>query len=123
METNVPSVHVVPGYSNSYIIDGDQGVTLIDTGLPNRQTKVVEVLSGIGRSIADVRAIVVTHSHADHVGGAAVLKRESQAPLFASPIDAPAIQGKERTPPPPIVGRFSFLRPLFRERLQTLSVR
>ena len=114
MDTIVPGIHLVPGYSRSYIIDGDQGVTLIDTGLPNRQGSIIDTLAAIGRSMADVRAIAVTHSHADHVGGAAALKQETDAPLFASTLDAPAIRGEEPAPPPPFLDRVPFLKPLMR---------
>lgn len=112
MKTTVSGVHVVPGYSRSYIVDGDEGVTLIDTGLPNRHGNVVEALSSIGRSVRDIRAIAITHAHADHYGGAAALKSASHAPLFASHIDAPAIRGDEPTTPPPVFSRFRFLKPI-----------
>jgi glyoxylase-like metal-dependent hydrolase (beta-lactamase superfamily II) len=114
MEAIVPGIHQVPGYSRSYIIDGDDGVTLIDTGLPKRQGAIIDTLAAIGRSMADVRAIAVTHSHADHVGGAAALKRETDAPLFASALDAPAIRGEEPSPPPLVLDRIPFLKPLLR---------
>ncbi len=105
---------MVPGYVCSYIIDGDQGVTLVDTGLPGRQGAIIETLTAIGRSLADVRAIAVTHSHADHVGGAASLKRQTEAPLFASALDAPAIRGNEPSPPPLVLDRIPFVKPLLR---------
>ncbi len=114
MEAIAPGVHQVPGYSRCYVVDGDEGVTLIDTGLPKRHGAVVEALASIGRSVADVRAIAITHSHADHVGGAAVLKRDSDAPLFASAADAAAIRGDEPAPPPLFLDRVPFLKPLFR---------
>jgi glyoxylase-like metal-dependent hydrolase (beta-lactamase superfamily II) len=110
MDTMIPGGYEVPGYSRSYIIDGDEGVTLIDTGLPNRHGAIIDNLAAIGRSMADVRAIAVTHSHTDHVGGAAALKRETTAPLFASAIDAPAIRGEEASPPPLVLDRVRFLK-------------
>lgn len=114
MDTIVSGVYQVPGYARSYIIDGDEGVTLIDTGLPGRHRAIVDVLAAIGRSPADIRAIAVTHSHADHVGGAAALKRETTAPLFASAIDAPAIRGEEPSPPPPALEQVPFIESLLR---------
>ncbi|MDJ0923573.1 MAG: MBL fold metallo-hydrolase [Acidimicrobiia bacterium] len=114
METNVPGVHEVPGMSRCYVVDGDQGVTLIDTGMPRRAGKVAEVLARIGRSITDVNTIAITHSHPDHVGNAAALKIAAQAVVLASPADSPAIRGETPTTPPPLFGRLPFLRPLFR---------
>jgi glyoxylase-like metal-dependent hydrolase (beta-lactamase superfamily II) len=112
VRTNVPGVYAVPGYSRSYIIDGDEGVTLIDTGLPNQHMMVVETLTTIGRRLSDVNAITITHAHADHYGGAAALKRATDATLFASRIDAPAMQGDEPTTPPPVADRLRFLKPI-----------
>ena len=68
-------VHQVSGCSRSFIIDGNEGVTLIDTGLPKKDGAIVEVLSSIGRSVEEVRRIGITHAHIDHFGNAAVLDR------------------------------------------------
>ena len=106
-------VHQVSGYSRSFIIDGDEGVTLIDTGLPKKDGSIIEVLSSIGRSVEDVRRIGITHAHIDHFGNAAVLKRRSGAPVFAPKRDAAAIRGEEKTPHPPVLDRVPFLKPLF----------
>ena len=114
MDREVAGVHVLSGTTRCYVIDGDEGVTLIDTGMPKRAGKVAQVLARIGRSITDVTTIAVTHSHSDHVGSAAALKRQAQAVLLASPADSPAIRGEEATTPPPLFSRYPFLRPLFR---------
>ncbi len=98
MDPITTGVYQVSGFSRSYIIDGDEGVTLIDTGLPGRQAAIIDVLQSIGRSVQDVNTIVITHSHADHTGGAAVLKGETGALLYASAVEAPAVRGEERAP-------------------------
>ena len=106
-------VHQVPGYSRSFVIDGDEGVTLIDTGLPKRDGAIVEVLSSIGRAVEDLRRIGITHAHFDHFGNAAVLQRRSGAPVLAPERDAAAIRGEEKTPHPPVLDRLPFLKPVF----------
>lgn len=92
---------VGPGYVNSFIVDGDEGVTLVDTLLPGKTEIIGEGLRGIGRSFEDVKAILITHSHADHSGSAAAVKAESRASLYASEADAPAIEGVFKPPSPP----------------------
>lgn len=114
MDSIAQGIHQVPGYSRSFIIDGDDGVTLIDTGLPKKDDAVVEVLLSIGRSVEEIRRIGITHAHADHFGNAAVLKQRSGAVVFAPKADAAAIQGEEDTPPPPFLDRLPFLKPVFR---------
>ncbi|MDX1467774.1 MAG: MBL fold metallo-hydrolase [Acidimicrobiia bacterium] len=87
---------------NSFLIDGDEGIVLVDTGLPRTEGLIAKALAGIGRSVGDVTAIVLTHSHNDHTGNAAAVKDESGAEVYASRADAPAIQGEEKTPAPPV---------------------
>lgn len=86
---------------NSYIIDGDEGVTLVDTLTAKKEGVIAESLKQIGRSLADVKAILLTHSHIDHTGSAAAVKAASGATLYASESDTPAIQGAVRPPLPP----------------------
>jgi glyoxylase-like metal-dependent hydrolase (beta-lactamase superfamily II) len=104
-------IHQVSKGVNAFIVDGDEGVVLVDTGLPKRHGAILDGLTAIGRSPEDIAAIVITHGHADHAGGAAVLKRESGASLIASETDAPAVRGDVPAPPPPILD-FPVLRNL-----------
>jgi len=113
MEQIAPGVHQVSKGVNAFIIDGDAGVTLVDTGLPKRDGAITAALTSIGRSIEEVSTIVLTHSHVDHAGGAAALKAASGATVAASTIDAPAVQGEAKVPPPPVLDRVPFLKPLF----------
>lgn len=95
---------------NSYIIDGDEGVTLVDTLVRGREGAISQSLEEIGRTLTDVRAILLTHSHNDHTGSAAAVKAASKARVYASEADTPAIQGAVKPPPPPTHWYF---RPLF----------
>lgn len=114
MEPVADGVHrVAQGYVNAYLVDGDEGVVLVDTGLPRRHGVVESALADIGRTPADVVAILLTHAHADHTGGAARLAASTGAPVIASVGDAPAVRGNEPVPPPPMMdGWLRFLAPL-----------
>ena len=96
-------LEAVGGYVNAYVVDGDQGVVLIDTGLPGKWGRVTAGLETIGRCLTDVTAILLTHSHTDHIGNAAALREGSGASVIASHIDSPAIRGEAPIPPPPIM--------------------
>lgn len=95
---------------NSFLIDGDEGVILVDTLASNSQNLVAEGLNEIGRSLADVRAVLLTHSHTDHTAGAAAVKAVSKAPIYASAAETPAIQGAVKPPMPPTPW---YVRPMF----------
>ena len=99
----IAGVHLVSTRSvNSYIIDGDEGVTLVDALLPNNADAISSALTAIGRSLVDVTAIVVTHSHSDHTGSAAAVKAASGAAVYASIGDVAAVRGEHKPPLPPM---------------------
>jgi glyoxylase-like metal-dependent hydrolase (beta-lactamase superfamily II) len=115
MDTIISGVHRVSGgYVNSYIVDGDEGVTLVDTLLPKKEGTIAKALAEIGRTLQDVSAIVLTHAHADHSGSAAAIQAISEAEVYVSAGDASAVRGEERPPPPPMADRFPFLKPIMR---------
>jgi glyoxylase-like metal-dependent hydrolase (beta-lactamase superfamily II) len=98
------------GGGDAYIVDGDEGVTLVDTLVPGREGAIAESLREIGRTLEDVRAILLTHSHMDHTGSAAAIKAVSEAKVHASEPDTFAIQGAVKPPNPPAPWYF---RPMF----------
>jgi glyoxylase-like metal-dependent hydrolase (beta-lactamase superfamily II) len=113
MDAIISGVHLVSTRSvNSYIIDGDEGVTLVDTLMPNNEDTISKALAAIGRSLMDVSAIVVTHAHLDHVGSAASVKEASGASVYAPIGDAAAVRGERKPSLPPMADRFPFLKPI-----------
>jgi glyoxylase-like metal-dependent hydrolase (beta-lactamase superfamily II) len=90
----LPNIHLIEGVtSNAYLIVEPEGLSVIDTGLPGSGDKIVRYLRRIGQEAGAVRRILLTHQHADHVGGAARLAALSGAQVIAHPLDAPAIEG------------------------------
>ena len=47
-----------------------KGIHLIDTGVAGTETIIEDYLKSIGRNISDVKSILLTHSHPDHIGSA-----------------------------------------------------
>jgi phosphoribosyl 1,2-cyclic phosphodiesterase len=55
----------------------------VDAGLPCR--RIEGLLARIGRSLDDVRGVLLTHGHADHTSGVRSLVRECRVEVFAAP--------------------------------------
>jgi glyoxylase-like metal-dependent hydrolase (beta-lactamase superfamily II) len=88
----IDHVFVVPGVvANPYILVDADGLTIIDTGLPRSETKILAYVASLGKSARDVRRIILTHSDLDHVGGLAALQKSTGARTYASQMEANAI--------------------------------
>lgn len=89
----VEGVHLVAmGNANSYLIEGQDGLTLIDAGFPNKEAVVFDALRELGRSPTDLKHVILTHGHPDHIGSAAAIVHETGARTFMHPIDIPLAQ-------------------------------
>lgn len=72
---------------NIYLIEDDSGITVIDTGLPATFRHLETALESLGRTAGDVRAVVLTHAHFDHVGSARRARSRWQVPVFVHAAD------------------------------------
>ncbi len=55
-------LRVTHAHVNWYLLDGDDGVTVVDAGLPRHWSLLPRALQRLGRRLDDVRAVVLTHS-------------------------------------------------------------
>jgi glyoxylase-like metal-dependent hydrolase (beta-lactamase superfamily II) len=94
----LPGVHRIASLvSTAYLlVDNSAGLTLIDTGPARFNHTIEHYLANIGRRPSEIRRIILTHRHFDHMGSAAKLRAATGAPVFAHPLDAPQITGAER---------------------------
>ncbi len=93
-------IHRVDGIriGNAYLVEDPDGLTVVDTGIPGSAKAVLRLVEQLGRQPGDVRLIVLTHWHVDHVGGAAELKRRTGARVAIHELDAPILAGGQLPP-------------------------
>lgn len=77
---------------SSVLITSSNGHILIDGGLPQSAALIAENIERLGYSIKDVKWLLNSHAHYDHVGGLAALQRMSSAELAASEDSAQAMK-------------------------------
>lgn len=84
------------GLVNVYLVEEAGEVTIIDTGAPSYWGDLPAELGAMGRSLADVRAVVLTHAHPDHMGFAERIRAERGVPIHVHESDAALARGEEK---------------------------
>jgi glyoxylase-like metal-dependent hydrolase (beta-lactamase superfamily II) len=87
------------GHVHAFLIDNGGELTLVDTLFEGDARQVLGAIREIGRSVSDLRRIVITHGHRSHLGGMAALKRASGATLYAHEWEADIVGGDRRAQP------------------------
>ena len=97
----IDNIHLIDGisYSNVFLIV-DKDLTLIDTGMPKNGKKILEYISSLGFKPSDVKKIIITHYHPDHMGSLFEVWTETKADIFVHDIDSPYVAGKKGVPFP-----------------------
>ena len=77
---------------SSFLITSPAGHVLIDTGYVNNADAVIASIHQLGFKVEDVRIILTTQAHFDHVGAHARLAEVSGARVLVSAQDAPVVR-------------------------------
>ena len=75
---------------SAILITGSEGHILIDGATEAGAETIARNIARLGFNLRDVRYILASHEHFDHVGGISALQQRSKASLLASPRAAPA---------------------------------
>jgi len=80
------------GSVSAYVLVRGNDAAVVDTGSSGSADQIGEALATLGATFDDVRHVVLTHSHPDHIGSLpAVLELTSGAAAYAGTLDIPNI--------------------------------
>ena len=82
------------GTVNAYLVADGSEVTIVDAGLPGYWGDLPAELAAMGRTLEDVRAMVLTHGHSDHVGFAERFRTERRIVPRIHELDAAMARGE-----------------------------
>lgn len=102
MKQIVPGLYYFTGLilGHAYLITEGDGLTIIDASIPGAAPKIVAQLKTAGYQPSDVKRILITHAHFDHVGGLPELARLTGAPVICSAVEKPQVSDSAPIVPP-----------------------
>ncbi len=98
MEIAVGIRRLGKGLVNAYLVETAGEVTIVDAGAPAYWGDLPAELASMGRTLDDVRAVVLTHGHTDHIGFAERIRRERRTPILVHELDAALARGEVKNP-------------------------
>lgn len=109
--------HLRAGANAGLLVQGGRSL-LVDSGLDrDAARRILKHVAGLGVELA---AVVVTHAHADHFGGAGEVHRRTGAPVWAPPLEAAIVENPlleplylfaGAQPPAELQGKFILAQP------------
>lgn len=84
-----------------YLLTEGDGLTLIDTSVGYAAKSILAQIQKMGFAPTELRRILVTHAHFDHIGGLPALVKATGAAVWAAPLERPVVEGTLPTPLPP----------------------
>ena len=83
----------------SYLVTTPQGNILIDTGTTEMTPVITANIGKLGFKVRDIKIMLSSHAHFDHIGGHAAMKKLTGARVMAIRQDAEALEaGKDLSP-------------------------
>ena len=88
----IGNIYYVGGQYGSYLITTPEGHILHDTGSTEMHPLIVSNVEKLGFNVRDIRIMISSHAHWDHVEGHAAMKRVTGAQVVALGGDAVALE-------------------------------
>lgn len=94
----IPGLHLFKGMGNAYLVEGEEGLVLVDSGGPGDIAGFVDYIRERERPLQALTHIFVTHADVDHAGKVAALVAATGARVHAGPETARLLAAAQ-TPP------------------------
>ena len=82
---------------SSHIIDTGEGLILLDTSYPQTVDVMLENIKKLGFDLKDIKILLHSHGHVDHIGGTALLQKMTGAKVYIGAGDADMVTGVSKT--------------------------
>lgn len=94
------NIHYVGGQNiAAYLLTTPEGHILLDTGMPRMHQTVRANVEKLGFKLSDIKIMISSHAHVDHVGAHAEMQKATGARVMAIAEDAVALEsGKDLSP-------------------------
>ncbi len=114
----LPRLHFIRfPVGHAYLWHDPDGLTLIDAGLPGSAPLIANAIRHSGYQPADLRRLVLTHFHADHIGAAAAVADWGDVEVLAHHADAPFIRAAAAGPAPDLA---DWEQPIYEQAMSQL---
>lgn len=88
-------VFLVAGIASNWILARDgRDLTLIDAGYPKDINGVIASVEQLGHQVQDIRGVLITHAHVDHVGAIPALLARHEVAAYAHERELPMLVGE-----------------------------
>lgn len=84
----------IPRFVNALLIFGDR-ITLVDSGIKGSEKIIFDYIEKQGRKAEEIENLILSHSHPDHIGSAAVIKNETDCNIIAHELEREWIEDIE----------------------------
>ncbi|WP_182084333.1 MBL fold metallo-hydrolase [Aureimonas sp. ME7] len=78
-----------PGNANAVLLAKGNELTLVDAGFAGKERVVLDAIAALGRRPSNLKHLVFTHSHPDHIGSSAAIVEAAGARTYMHALDAP----------------------------------